>query len=316
MAPLLEHKFVGASVILRCRRCKLIRQKKGESFAYARDPDGPWYREAEAFPCSEPAEVVAAREEKAGREGAYEPPTLAYQDGVESDWIGQDILAIDTETTGLCPLQDRIIEIAAVRVRVSATGAVDILDRFCSLVHPLDVVIPARVTEVNGIRNDMVNDAPPFWEVAPEIARVGQGCVVALAYNAPFDRKFISHTYARYQDRCASPGCLMPEQKWFDPMVWAKAFAKEFRKGAYKLGAVASRLGVSFEGTAHRADVDTIAASQVFGKLVRHVPPWLPRALSLQEVMRAKQEAEFLEWLYKQQASKKPSSSRQETPTS
>ena len=148
----------------------------------------------------------------------------------------------------------------------------------------------------------MVNDAPTFWEVAPEIAKIGQGCIAALAYNAPFDRKFISHSYARYTDRgIAALPCMCPEEKWFDPMVWAKAFAKKYEKGAYKLGAVAERVGVKFKGDAHRADVDASAAARVFATFLKHIPPRLPLALSLQEVMRAKQEAEFLQWLYRKQ---------------
>ena len=63
-------------------------------------------------------------------------------------------VAIDLETTGLDPVNDRIIEIAAIRFVDGRPK-----DRYVTLVNP-DKHIPALVTEITGITNDIVRTAP------------------------------------------------------------------------------------------------------------------------------------------------------------
>ena len=72
-------------------------------------------------------------------------------------------VAFDFETTGLSPTKDRIIEIAAIRF---VDGIIS--DRFVTLVNP-DQSIPAMITKITGITNQMVADKPHEKEILNDL---------------------------------------------------------------------------------------------------------------------------------------------------
>lgn len=101
-------------------------------------------------------------------------------------------VAFDVETTGLSPEEDRIIEIAAVRV-------VDdqIVDRFQQLVDP-GMVIPPEASAINGITDDMVKDCPMIERVLPAFLDF-MGSDFLAAHNARFDLGFVGAACNRYR---------------------------------------------------------------------------------------------------------------------
>ncbi len=99
-------------------------------------------------------------------------------------------IVVDVETTGMDPSNDRITEIAMLRVRGSVLE-----DEFSTLVNPL-VTIPANITRITGIDNLMVRDAPPAREIAPTV-RQFLGEHIFTAHNAAFDWGFVSQTLRR-----------------------------------------------------------------------------------------------------------------------
>lgn len=94
------------------------------------------------------------------------------------------IAVVDIETTGLHAGGDRIIEIAIVRIEPGAASPQLVLE---TLVHPRRKV---TATEIHGITDDDVRDAPTFDEIAPLVATALSGAVFA-AYNVYFDAKFV-----------------------------------------------------------------------------------------------------------------------------
>ncbi len=94
------------------------------------------------------------------------------------------IVALDIETTGLDPLRDAIIEIGAVKYDDG-----QIVDRWHSLINP-QRMIPAPITQLTGITNEMVRDAPPIKAVIQQFADfVGEFPVVG--HNVNFDLGFL-----------------------------------------------------------------------------------------------------------------------------
>lgn len=91
----------------------------------------------------------------------------------------------DTETTGFSPVNDRILEIGAIKI----LGGVEI-DRATWLINP-ERYIPYFVQEVHHISYDMVKDCPTFAEVYPEFVSF-VGPAVLIAHNAPFDNRFMA----------------------------------------------------------------------------------------------------------------------------
>ncbi|MEO8017868.1 MAG: exonuclease domain-containing protein [Pseudomonadota bacterium] len=96
---------------------------------------------------------------------------------------------VDIETTGCTPGMHRIIDVAV----IGATGGgVDF--EWQSLVNP-GVLVPAGITALTGIDNDMLSDAPPFERVARELRDRLDGRVF-VAHNVRFDYGFIRREFA------------------------------------------------------------------------------------------------------------------------
>ena len=104
--------------------------------------------------------------------------------GDRGQGLDGDYVVFDIETTGFSPVNNRIIEIGAVKV----SGG-KVTDRFSDFVNP-QVPIPFEIEKLTGIRDDMVTDAPLIEEVLPRFLRFCGGCVL-VAHNAGFDMSFI-----------------------------------------------------------------------------------------------------------------------------
>lgn len=99
-------------------------------------------------------------------------------------------VVVDVETTGMSPIDDRITEIAMMKVKNGV-----LVDEFSTLVNPL-VTIPAYITSMTGIDNVMVQNAPTAREVVPFITEFLSDAVF-VAHNAPFDWGFVSQMSKR-----------------------------------------------------------------------------------------------------------------------
>ncbi|MDX9695261.1 MAG: exonuclease domain-containing protein [Bacteroidales bacterium] len=91
---------------------------------------------------------------------------------------------IDIETTGLSPVNEKITEIA-----IYLHDGEKIKDSFTTLINP-ERKISAHITQLTGITNEMVENAPKFWEVAKDIVTLTENCIF-VAHNASFDYNFI-----------------------------------------------------------------------------------------------------------------------------
>ena len=166
------------------------------------------------------------------------------------------IVAFDTETTGLSPSKDRIIEIGAVKIR---NGKVIATKGW--LINPQQD-IPSYATRIHGISNDMVADQPVFAEVYPEFkAFIGDS--VLVAHNARFDVNFVSSELNRQ-------GLEYPDNQVLDSLKLFRKWYPELK--SHKLGSVAGHLGVK-EGKFHRAVEDTRYLARIFLKSISEQEP-------------------------------------------
>ncbi|MES2879451.1 MAG: exonuclease domain-containing protein, partial [Pseudomonadota bacterium] len=97
---------------------------------------------------------------------------------------------LDLETTGGNPVQDRITEIAAVRMEDGLE-----VERWSTLVNP-GIAISPFIQNLTGISDTMVADAPGFDEVAPRLLEILTGAVL-VAHNVRFDHGFLLNEFAR-----------------------------------------------------------------------------------------------------------------------
>ncbi|MCB9679165.1 MAG: 3'-5' exonuclease [Alphaproteobacteria bacterium] len=173
------------------------------------------------------------------------------------------IIAFDTETTGLAAFDgDKIIEVGIVKLELDPSGEVVAREDFSQLVNP-GIPIPRKATEITGIRDADVANAPTFPEIAQTIYEwLGSG--IAVAHNFPFDRGFLEQELRNaelfWPEPIAEVDTVDLSMKVFqDP---------DGQRVSHKLGDLARRCGVELEN-AHRATDDAAACGLCFAHLLR-----------------------------------------------
>jgi DNA polymerase-3 subunit epsilon len=103
----------------------------------------------------------------------------------------RDLVVLDTETTGRDPQTDRLVEVAAVKFRPGQKPV-----RFHSLVRP-GVPIPAAATEIHGVTDEDVAEAPAFCQIAARLNRFLHRADLAGFNIKGFDLPFLLAEYRR-----------------------------------------------------------------------------------------------------------------------
>lgn len=162
-----------------------------------------------------------------------------------------DIFVVfDIETTGLHPDKDQVTEIGAVKVQKG-----EIIDSFNTFVNP-QRPIPQNITELTGITDDMVKDAPTMEEILPKFLEF-VGDAVFVAHNANFDMGFIKYN-ARIQN-------IKIKNSVLDTLELSRSLLTELKR--HKLNIICEHLGIVLENH-HRAVDDAKATAYVFLKFV------------------------------------------------
>lgn len=157
-------------------------------------------------------------------------------------------VALDLETTGVNPKRDKIIEIGAVKV---VCGKVE--DTFSSFVNP-GRRLEERITELTGIRDEMLIPAPQQEKIIPEILAFTEGYVL-LGHNILFDYSFLK--------KAAVNQSLTFERKGIDTLKIARKRLPQLE--SRRLEFLCEYFQISHE--AHRALADAKAANELYRKL-------------------------------------------------
>ncbi len=157
----------------------------------------------------------------------------------------QSYVVVDIETTGGKKEHHRITEVGMVRIENG-----NIVDTWQSLVNPMRH-IPNAITQLTGIDDAMVKDAPVFADLANEIAKFTQGAIF-VAHNVNFDFGFIKQEFARLN------------QPYHRAKLCTVKLARKHLPGhaSYSLGKLCHSLNITLENH-HRALDDAQAAAQI-----------------------------------------------------
>jgi len=149
------------------------------------------------------------------------------------------VVVLDTETTGLDPAKDKIIELAMLRCEVDLAAGLPVgrVEVFDELEDP-GMPIPPEVQALTGISDA---DVAGKRLDAQRVAALLEGADLVIAHNAGFDRPFCEARFALFQD-----------------IAWACSFAdmdwKAQGRSSQKLESLALELGLFYD--AHRAEMD------------------------------------------------------------
>ena len=169
--------------------------------------------------------------------------------------LGQPLVFLDVETTGMNPVYDRVTEIGLIEVEPGGRTL-----EWSTLVNP-GIRIPPTVQTITGITDAMVALAPAFGEIAqPLLARLeGQ---LLVAHNARFDYGFLRNEFHRAGHRYASRVlCTVKLSR--------KLYPQESR---HNLDALMTRHGVECEAR-HRALGDARAIWRLLQLWERAIEP-------------------------------------------
>ena len=185
-----------------------------------------------------------------GMEAYYVDDTARAVYGDCSDSFDGEFIVFDIETTGLSAQNDRITEIGAVKVKNG-----EVLETYNSLVNP-KMHIPEKITELTGISDETVKDAPTIDVVLPEFFEF-IGSRLLIAHNANFDTSFIRRSAERLK--------LTFENPYLDTVAMSHYVNPELSK--HKLDTLANYFGLG-EFNHHRASDDAEMLSLIFFKMI------------------------------------------------
>ncbi len=189
-----------------------------------------------------------------GVEGYFVDDMIPAVDSPCEAPVDGEYIIFDLETTGLSSANDRITEIGAVRLKGG-----EVAERFDTFVNPL-TAIPAAITQLTGITDEMVKDAPKEREALEAFLAFCGECPVLVAHNASFDMGFLRAAMRRQEI-----------DRWFtsiDTLVMARSLYPELKK--HKLNLLADHLKIQ-QKNHHRADDDAWVLAGIFLKMLEKI---------------------------------------------
>ena len=175
--------------------------------------------------------------------------TLKPRNGVRKS-LYTDFTVIDVETTGLSEYDD-IIEISAIKYKNLTP-----VSAFTSLIKPPGT-IPAKITALTHIDDDMVANAPSINQIMPAfIAYIGDDNI--LAHNISFDLKFLYR---------AGFDCFTVKRRYYDTLQIARAKLTKEDVENHKLETLCNHYKI-YRNDAHRSLSDCFATAKIYEKLL------------------------------------------------
>lgn len=170
----------------------------------------------------------------------------------------KNFFMVDTETTGLSPDTEKIIQFSALKV-VPNGDTLDVVDEIDVYINPEKPLDP-KITEITGLTDADLADKPVESVVFPQILAFMGEHPIFVAYNTPFDLKFVKALYGRQ-------GKVLDPEETLDVLAMAREMLKRPDDVPdHKLGTVATHFGI--DAKFHSSIEDIKATKDVLDHLI------------------------------------------------
>jgi DNA polymerase-3 subunit alpha (Gram-positive type) len=167
--------------------------------------------------------------------------------------LNDEFIVFDLETTGLSPVEDKIIEIGAVKIRNN-----EIIDSFSQLINPL-VPLKKEIVELTGINDEMLMDKPYTKEVMDRFLEF-IGDTPLIAHNSTFDISFIDYYFRQ--------NGINIKNRSIDTLKLSKFLLNDLKR--FNLAALCKYFSISLENH-HRAVDDCTATAKIYFNLLKEL---------------------------------------------
>lgn len=157
---------------------------------------------------------------------------------------------IDVETTGFSPKTDKITEIA-----ILLHDGKKVVEKYHKLINP-ERKVPYRITQITGITDSMLMEAPRFFEVAKDIIKLTEDTII-VGHNVAFDMGFLKAEFNEFH---------FPFER---KILCTVNMSRKLIPGqpSYSLGKLTANLGIA-HSQKHRAMGDAEATTLLFEQLL------------------------------------------------
>lgn len=173
----------------------------------------------------------------------------------------KEFVCFDLETTGFSN-KDMIIEVGMQRFKINDDNTLEYLEDTSTYVNP-GRPIPKQITDLTGITDDQVRDAPKIEEVMPGVARFIKGKYL-VGHNAPFDCRFLNRELERMGEK------PVPDEKVADTLNISRKMYGE-KKNTLQDCADRERVIVRGKEDYHSATYDLKVTAEVFVSMMGKV---------------------------------------------
>ena len=174
--------------------------------------------------------------------------------GALTDNVDAEMIIFDTETTGLSPEDNHVIQLSAIKCVVDTECNFHEVSRMDTYINP-GYALPKKIIEITGITDDKLSGYPDEKSQWDAIYGYFGDKPIICGHNSPFDVNMMKAMYRRYG-------------KEFDPVVldtlkMAQELHHKSEAGSHKLGDLAEHFGLNYGLTFHNSMDDVIATMRL-----------------------------------------------------
>lgn len=169
-------------------------------------------------------------------------------------YIGQELIVFDTETTGLSPELNHVIQLSAIKCVIDAEHQFHEIGKLDTYINP-GYPLPKQIIKITGITDEKLAKYPNESTQWPSVHEFFGNSPIVCGHNVPFDIGMMSAMYARYGEKF-EPNAL-------DTLKMAQELHLKSEAGSHKLGDLAEYFGLNYGLTFHNSMDDVTATTRL-----------------------------------------------------